>query len=64
MKNLSHIGDILAIPFFLLLTIYFYKIINKTPLEWILFIFVIIGLIADLFFTYIFFVYKNNLYRH
>lgn len=29
-KNISHIGDILTIPLFLLAIIYFYKINNKT----------------------------------
>lgn len=46
-KNLAHYGDILAIPFFLLASIYFYKKENKTHEEYILLIFSIIGLIFD-----------------
>jgi hypothetical protein len=53
-NNISHIGDILAIPFFLLLCIYFYRIENKTPIEYILLLFSISGLILDILFTYIF----------
>jgi hypothetical protein len=53
-KNISHYGDILAIPFFLLLVIYFYRIENKNILEYILLYFSLIGLIADVIYTYIF----------
>jgi tellurite resistance protein TehA-like permease len=53
-KNLSHYGDILAIPFFLLLSIYFYNIENKNFLEYILYIFCISGFILDIIYTYIF----------
>lgn len=52
MKDLIHYGDILAIPFFLLLTCYFYKIKNKTNLENLLYIFAIGGLVVDIYFTY------------
>ena len=51
-NKLTHIGDILAIPFFLLLTIYFYKIENKSNLENILFLFSFVCLIIDTIFTY------------
>jgi hypothetical protein len=34
LKYLSHYGDILAIPFFALLIIYFYHIEHKTPVEY------------------------------
>jgi hypothetical protein len=46
-----HYGDILAIPFFILLSVYFYKIKNKTFIEYILFIFAIGGTIVDIIFT-------------
>ena len=52
MKDLVHYGDILAIPFFLLLACYFYKIKNKTKLENLLYIFAIGGLVVDIYFTY------------
>ena len=52
-KNISHWGDILAIPFFLLLVIYFYRIPNKSNIENLLFIFSLVGFIADIWFTYI-----------
>lgn len=53
-KNLAHYGDMLAIPFFALLTIYFYNIKNKTILEYILFLFSISGVVLDIIYTYIF----------
>lgn len=53
-NKISHIGDILAIPFFALLCIYFYRIENKTQLEYILFSFSISGFILDILFTYLF----------
>ncbi len=52
-KNLERYADILAIFVWLLLVIYFYKIKNKNKFEKILFIFVISGLICDIYFTYI-----------
>ena len=54
-SNLDHYGDILAIPFFLLLSFYFYKKKNKTIIEYILLIFSIGGAIADIIFTVNFF---------
>ena len=47
-----HIGDILAIPFFLLFTIYFITKKNKTRLEYVLLAFSVCGLFADIWFTY------------
>jgi hypothetical protein len=55
LKNISHYGDILAIPFFALLVYYFYMIPNKTVMEYILFLFCISGLVLDIFFTFVFF---------
>lgn len=54
MPGLSHIGDILAIPFFFWLSLYFYQISNKTTTEWILMIFAVSGLVLDLLFTYLY----------
>jgi hypothetical protein len=54
-NDLSNYGDILAIPFFALLIIYFYNIKNKSILEYILFYFSIAGFILDTLYTYIFF---------
>jgi hypothetical protein len=54
MKDLSHWGDIAAIPFFLLLMIYFADIPQKSTLEWVFLGFASGGLIADMIFTYIF----------
>ena len=42
-ENFNHYGDILAIPFFALLTYYFYTIKYKTLVEYILFYFCISG---------------------
>jgi|UniRef100_A0A6C0DVH9 hypothetical protein len=53
-SNLSNYADLLAIPFFILLVIYFYKKKNRTNIENILFLFAIAGLILDIFFSYIF----------
>tara|TARA_B100001989_G_C24507491_1_gene448501 strand:- start:860 stop:1060 length:201 start_codon:yes stop_codon:yes gene_type:complete len=55
MENLSSYGDILAIPFFLLLTIYFYNIEKRSITENILLLFSIVGLVADILFTILFF---------
>ena len=58
-QNIHHYGDILAIPFFLLLSIYFYNIESKTPLEYILFVFSIVGFLTDSLFT-IRFIRRSN----
>lgn len=50
-KILSHIGDILAIPFFYLLVIYFYKKKKRTLIENLLYLFSINGFILDTLFT-------------
>jgi hypothetical protein len=50
-SELVHIGDILAIPFFILLSYYFIKKKNKTILEYILLIFSLCGVVADIMFT-------------
>ena len=54
MDNLSHFGDILAIPFFAMLVIYFYKIQEKSTTEYILLLFSISGLILDILYTRLF----------
>ena len=51
-KDLSHYGDVLAIPFFALMAWYFYQIPMKTLFEWVLFLFSISGCILDILFTY------------
>lgn len=58
LKNASHYGDMLAIPFFSLLIVYFYSIKNKTIFEYILFYFSIAGFILDIVYTY-FFLYDS-----
>ena len=57
-KNLNHYGDILAIPFFALLSYYFYNIENKTTMEYVLFLFCISGFVLDILYTYIYFYIK------
>jgi hypothetical protein len=54
LNNYAHYGDILAIPFFMLLSIYFYNKNRKTLLEYILFFFAISGFVLDSIFTYIY----------
>lgn len=53
-KNSSHYGDIIAIPFFALLSIYFYTIEHKSIIEYVLLYFSISGFILDILYTYIF----------
>lgn len=53
-ENLSHYGDVLAIPFFALLSFYFYNIEEKSPMEYVLFAFSLSGFILDIVYTYIF----------
>jgi hypothetical protein len=59
-KNCSHYGDILAIPLFALLVIYFYNIEHKSMLEYVLLYFSMSGFILDILYTYIFFTRKNS----
>ena len=61
LKNSSHYGDILAIPFFALLVLYFYNKNNKSSIEYILFYFSISGFILDILYTYIFLFYKSSI---
>jgi hypothetical protein len=51
--NLPRLGDLLAIPFFLLLAAYFASkgLRRLTPLEFILFLFAVTGFIADIYFV-------------
>lgn len=51
-QNFSHIGDILAIPFFFLLIVYFYQLKNKTLFEYVLLLFAVSGFLLDSLFTY------------
>ena len=53
-NNLSHYGDILAIPLFILLSVYFYKIEHKSPLEYVLFGFALAGFVLDTLYTYLY----------
>jgi hypothetical protein len=54
-KDLDHYGDIFAIPFFILSSIYFYNIKKKKLIEYILLLFSVVGTIADIIFTIYFF---------
>lgn len=57
-QNIDRIGDIIAIPFFAILSWYFIYKKNKNNLEIILMLFVIIAFYADIYFTYLF-IHKN-----
>ena len=62
MNNINYlttIADILAAPFFFLLSYYFYLKKNKTIFEKILFLFALSGLIIDSYFT----IYKLSFSR-
>jgi hypothetical protein len=49
-----HYGDMLAIPFFFLLSVYFYEITDKSVLEYVFMIFVMACFVIDIVFTYIY----------
>lgn len=49
---LIHLCDVAAIPFFIILIIYFSSIKNKTYVEYLLLLFGIVGLVIDSIFTY------------
>ena len=52
--NIQKLSDIIAIPFFLSLAIYFYKREHKTPLENVFYVFAIVGFIVDASLTALF----------
>jgi hypothetical protein len=60
MDKLINIADIVAIPVFLLLVIYFFKKKNKTVLEYVLLIFVSLGFVIDVMFTIYFLFFKKT----
>ena len=47
----SHIFDILTIPFFALLIVYFYGLNEKTTIEWVLYWFGIVAFVIYSIFT-------------
>jgi hypothetical protein len=51
---MEHFGDVLAIPFFAWLSIYFHYIPNKTSEQNLLYFFSVGGFVADSFFTFLF----------
>ena len=54
-NDISHYGDVLAIPFFGLLILYFYKIEERNIMENILLFFSISGFVLDILYSIIFF---------
>jgi len=50
-NRISHIGDIIAVPFFACLVYYFYNIKDKTLFEVMLFLFSVSGFALDLLFS-------------
>ena len=59
--NIIHIADVLAIPLFLLIIIYFSKKKNKNIIEYILLLFGICGFIVDIWFTIYYIIMKKTL---
>ena len=58
----SHYADICAIPCFALLVAHFYNMETRTPMENLLYLFSISGLILDIIFSYSFLIdYKNRI---
>jgi len=49
--KIREIINVIAVPFFFLLSLYFYSLENKTPIEYTLYIFSITGFIVDLSLT-------------
>lgn len=47
----SHLVDILTLPFFVILIYYFQQINNKSNIEWVLYLFGIIGFILYFLFS-------------
>ena len=60
MENIIHIADIVAIPMFLVLVIYFAKKKNKIVFELVLLLMVSLGLIIDVCFTIYFLFFKKS----
>jgi len=60
-NNSSHYGDILAIPLFALMIIYFYSIKYKSKTEYVLFFFSIFGFVLDILYTYMFLFNSSNI---
>ena len=54
-NNIAHYGDLIAIPFFIITLYYFYLIKNKTLIEIIITWFILICLLGDILFTFIYF---------
>jgi hypothetical protein len=61
MEELARVADILAIPFFLAATLYFLSIRNKTPVEYVLLLFVAAGFVLDTVFTAQYLTRNNHL---
>ena len=55
-KHIHHYGDVLAIPFFIIRSIYFYKMPEKKPWEYTLYFLNMSGLVLDTYFAYMFFI--------
>lgn len=53
-ENYPHYGDILAIPFFFILFLYFLNKSYTTYLENVLMMFSLMGLLLDIYFTWVF----------
>lgn len=58
-NKLTHIGDMIAVPFFVLLSMYFYNLENKTPLENLLFLFSVSCFLIDITFSYFYIIGKK-----
>jgi hypothetical protein len=55
LKKLPHYGDIVASPFFFLVFLYFFRMPNKGPIEYVILTFNLGALLADILFTYLYF---------
>ena len=51
LDDASHLGDVLAIPFFGLLVYYFLSIPRRTPFETILLLFAVGGFVLDVLYS-------------
>jgi len=57
-ESLPHWGDIIAIPCFFLIFLYYFTLPNKTLIEYLIMLFNLVTCICDILFTYLYY-YDN-----
>lgn len=54
LKKIPHYGDIIAIPFFFLMTLYFFQIEERNFMENVFMVLCFGAMLADMLFTYLY----------